>query len=44
MPDLDSLQSNIRTQVEFGFLKADLDIRQYADLSLIKEAAMRLTP
>jgi len=44
VPDLDALQANIRTQVEFGFLKADLDIRQYADLSLIKDAATRLTP
>lgn len=44
VPDLDSLQSNIRTQVKFGFLKADLDIRQYADLSFIKEAATRLAP
>ncbi len=42
IPDLDSLQSNIKTQVEFGFLKADLDIRQYADLSLVKDAATRL--
>jgi len=43
VPDLDALQSNIRTQVAFGFLKADLDIRQYADLSLVKEAATRLS-
>lgn len=42
VPDLDALQSNIATQVKFGFLKSDLDIRQYADLSLIKEAATRL--
>ena len=41
-PDLDSLQANIRMQVEFGFLKTDLDIRQYADLSLIKDAAARV--
>jgi hypothetical protein len=27
-----------------GFLKADLDIRQYSDLSLIEEAAKRLGP
>jgi NitT/TauT family transport system substrate-binding protein len=43
-PDLGALQSNIRTQVKFGFLKADLDIRQYTDLSLIEEAAKRLGP
>jgi sulfonate transport system substrate-binding protein len=44
VPDLDALQSNVATQVKFGFLKTDLDIRQYADLSLIKEAATRLAP
>ena len=44
VPDLDALQSNVATQVEFGFLKSDLDIRQYADLSLIKDAAKRLAP
>ena len=42
VPDLQALQSNIRTQVEFGFLKSDLDIGQYADLSLIEDAAARL--
>jgi NitT/TauT family transport system substrate-binding protein len=42
VPDLDALQANIRTQVEFGFLKSDLDIRHYADLSLIEDAAKRL--
>jgi sulfonate transport system substrate-binding protein len=44
VPDLDALQANIATQVKFGFLKADLDIRQHVDLSLIKEAARRLSP
>lgn len=44
IPDLDALQSNIRTQVKFGFLKSDLDIGKYADLSLIEEAAKRLGP
>ncbi len=44
VPDLDALQSNIATQVKFGFLKTDLDIKQYADLSLIKDAATRLKP
>jgi len=43
VPDLDALQANIRTQVEFGFLKADLDIRRYADLSLVQEAEKRLS-
>lgn len=42
IPDLDALQSNVTTQVRFGFLKADLDIRQYADLTLINDAAQRL--
>jgi NitT/TauT family transport system substrate-binding protein len=44
VPDLDALQANVRTQVEFGFLKSDLDIPHYADLSIIKDAAARLSP
>ena len=42
VPDLDALQANIRTQVKFGFLKSDLDIRKQADLSLIEDPAKRL--
>jgi sulfonate transport system substrate-binding protein len=42
LPNLDSLQQNINMQRELGFLKADLDVKKYADLSLVKEAARRL--
>jgi len=41
-PNLTALQSNIETQRELGFLKADLDVKQYVDLSLVDEAAKRI--
>jgi sulfonate transport system substrate-binding protein len=41
-PDLDVLQANIETQRRLGFLKSDLEVRKYADLSLVEEAAKRL--
>lgn len=40
-PDLAALQRNIDTQVKFGFLKHKLNVRNYADLSLVKAAAKR---
>jgi NitT/TauT family transport system substrate-binding protein len=42
LPDLKALQSNIDVQQELGFLSAPIDINQYADLSLVKEAAARV--
>lgn len=42
MPDLAAIQKNIETQKQLGFLKADLDVQKYADLSLVAEAASRL--
>lgn len=42
MPDLDVLQSNLETQRDLGFLKTKIDIRKYADLSLVQEAVKRL--
>jgi len=42
MPNLDALQRTIDAQRELGFLKADLDIKNYADLSIVEEAAARL--
>jgi len=41
LPDLDALQANIDLQRKLGFLRADVDVKKYADLSLIKEAAQR---
>lgn len=41
-PSLEALQRNVRTERELGFLKADLDVRKYTDLSFIEEAAKRI--
>ena len=41
-PNLDALQSNLNTQQELGLLDYKLEIRKYADLSIVKEAASRL--
>lgn len=42
VPDLGALQANINLQHELGLLKSGLDIKKYADLSLVEEAAKRL--
>ncbi|HVV60590.1 MAG TPA: ABC transporter substrate-binding protein [Pseudolabrys sp.] len=42
MPDLAALQHNIDTVRELGFVKNKIDIKKYADLSLVQEAAKRL--
>lgn len=41
-PNLEALQANMDVQKELGFLKSRLDVKKYADLSLIEEAASRL--
>jgi sulfonate transport system substrate-binding protein len=41
-PDIDALQSNLDKQQNLGLLDYQLDIRKYADLSIVKEAAARL--
>jgi sulfonate transport system substrate-binding protein len=41
-PNLTSLQANIATQKQLGFIKSDLDVKKYADLSIVEEAAKRL--
>jgi NitT/TauT family transport system substrate-binding protein len=41
-PDLDALQRNVETQQKLGFLKESFDVRDYADLSFVEEAARRL--
>lgn len=41
-PNLVALQNNIRLQKELGFLKADIDVLKFADLSLVDEAAKRI--
>jgi sulfonate transport system substrate-binding protein len=42
LPNLDALNSNIKTTHELGFIKAPLDVKKYTDLSLVQEAAKRL--
>ncbi|MBV8824183.1 MAG: ABC transporter substrate-binding protein [Hyphomicrobiales bacterium] len=41
-PNLTSLQANIATQKQLGFIKSEIDVKKYADLSIIEEAAKRL--
>jgi ABC-type nitrate/sulfonate/bicarbonate transport system substrate-binding protein len=42
LPDLTALQSNINTTRELGFVKIDIDVPKFADLSFAQEAAKRL--
>jgi NitT/TauT family transport system substrate-binding protein len=42
MPNLDALQRNVDTTRDLGFVKNHIDIKKYADLSLVEEAAKRL--
>ena len=42
LPDLAALQRNLKTQKEAGFLKIDIDVKKFADLSLVKEAGRRV--
>jgi hypothetical protein len=36
------LQRNVDTTRDLGFVKKNIDIKKYADLSLVQEAAKRL--
>ncbi len=40
-PNLDALQDNIKVQKDLGFLKADVDVPKFADLTLVDEASSR---
>ncbi len=42
MPNLDALQSNFQKQKEVGFLKQNIDVKKYSDVSMVREAAKRL--
>jgi sulfonate transport system substrate-binding protein len=42
LPDLRTLQGNVDTVRDLGFIKETVDISKHADLSLIREAAKRL--
>lgn len=41
-PDLVALQRAIDLQAKMGFVKSSIDVKKYADLSLVEEAAKRL--
>jgi sulfonate transport system substrate-binding protein len=42
IPDLAALQKNIDMTKDLGFIRASLDIKKHADLSIVEEAAKRL--
>jgi sulfonate transport system substrate-binding protein len=42
-PNLRALQSNLQQQKEVGLLKGDIDVKKYSDLSMVEEAAKKLT-
>lgn len=42
MPDFGAIQRSVDMLKEFGFIRADLDVKKLADLSLIEEAAGRI--
>jgi NitT/TauT family transport system substrate-binding protein len=42
LPDLTVIQANWAAQKELGFIRQELNVNDYADLTLVKEAAERL--
>jgi NitT/TauT family transport system substrate-binding protein len=42
LPNLDVLQKNLDMTTDLGFVKAKIDVKQHADLTLVQEAAQRL--
>ena len=42
LPDLAALQSNIDSMLELGLAKDRVEVKNYVDLSLVKEAVQRL--
>jgi NitT/TauT family transport system substrate-binding protein len=42
LPDLKTLQANVDTVKDLGFVNDRLDVAKHADLSLVQEAAKRL--
>ena len=42
LPNLDVLQQNINALRALGLAKADLDVRNYVDLTVAQEAARRI--
>ncbi|HKS89789.1 MAG TPA: ABC transporter substrate-binding protein [Stellaceae bacterium] len=42
LPDLDALQRNIEVQKELGFIKKSIDVKKFADLTIVKDAGQQL--
>ena len=42
LPNLTALQNNLNVQKELGFLNIPIDVKKYADISLVTEAAKRV--
>ena len=42
MPDLGALQSNIDLQADLGLIKGKIDVKKYADLSIVQDAVKRI--
>jgi NitT/TauT family transport system substrate-binding protein len=42
LPDLKTLQANVDTVKDLGFINDRLDVAKHADLSLVQDAAKRL--
>lgn len=42
VPNLETLQHNVSAVHTLGFIKADMDVTKYADLSMVKEGAARI--
>jgi NitT/TauT family transport system substrate-binding protein len=42
LPNLDALQKNVDMTRDLGFVKTTIDVKKYADLSIVEEAAKRL--
>ena len=41
-PDLKTVATDLKMEKELGFLKSDIDVAKYADLSIVDEASKRL--
>jgi sulfonate transport system substrate-binding protein len=42
LPDLDALQRNVDLTRDLGFVRASFDVKKFADLTVVEEAAKRL--
>jgi NitT/TauT family transport system substrate-binding protein len=42
LPDLVALQKNVDMTRDLGFIRGNLDVKKYTDLSIVQEAAKRL--